>query len=70
MTNARTPASWFFNPYSRSQNKIDSKLPSSSEIASLLDSDASILVLNTQPICWLLKCSMFLLVINMIHQKC
>ena len=46
MTKAITPTSWYYNLYIHSHNETDSSSISRLEIASLLDSVASILVLN------------------------
>ena len=48
ITNVTTRIGWFHSLYIQSQSGSDSNLPSRLKINSLLDSDASILVLNIQ----------------------
>ena len=69
MTNAGTLTSWFYNLFFPSQNKTDSKLPLGLKITVLLDNVVSISIINTAGNSWSLKYSLFVIVVNTIHEK-
>ena len=69
MKKAIPSTSWFYILYVHPENEIDSILPSRLQIVLILDSGAFILVLNIQHTWCSLRCSMFVIMINMLHQK-